>query len=184
LPIIHVFGASGAGTSSLGSALQQRYKFTQLDTDDYLWLPTNPPFMQKRPTEERLSLMKSDMDRASKAVISGSLCGWGDPLIPLFDLVVRLVVPTEVRVERLEKREYQRFGKRILLGGDMYEEHQRFLQWARKYDDGDISMRSKAMHDEWQKMIPCTQMILDGTLSTHDLMEEIRNAFPLFLPLK
>lgn len=179
VPIIHILGASGSGTSSLGRALQENYNYTHLDTDDYYWLPTNPPFIEKRSTEERLNLMRRDIGKSSQSVISGSLCGWGDALIPLFDLVVRLVVPAEERIFRLKKREYQRFGGRILAGGDMYEEHQKFLQWASEYDNGDISMRSKAMHDEWQKEISCTQITLDGTLSPQSLMKEIKIIFPL-----
>jgi hypothetical protein len=34
-------------------------------------------------------------------VVSGSLCGWGDGVIPLFELVVFLWVPQEVRMVRL-----------------------------------------------------------------------------------
>lgn len=44
LKIIHILGASGAGTSTLGQALEQTYGFKWLDTDDYFWMPTNPPF--------------------------------------------------------------------------------------------------------------------------------------------
>lgn len=42
-------------------------------------------------------------------------------------------------------------GSRIEIGGDMFEDHQKFLTWAAAYDCGDIHMRSKAKHDEWQK---------------------------------
>jgi len=37
-------------------------------------------------------------------VLSGSLCGWGDPLIPEFELIVFLVVPTAVRLQRVRAR--------------------------------------------------------------------------------
>jgi len=179
VPVIHIFGASGSGTSSLGHALQENYNYIHLDTDDYFWRPTNPPFVEKRAIAERLDLIRNDIGKSSRSVISGSLCGWGDTLIPLFDLVVRLVVPLEERISRLEKREYLRFGERIRAGGDMYEEHQNFLQWASEYDSGDVSMRSKVMHDEWQKVILCKLIILDGTLSTHKLVNEIKGNFPL-----
>jgi len=45
-------------------------------------------------------------------------CGWGDVFIPKFDLVVFVDTPTDIRIERLQKREYERFGSRIREGGD------------------------------------------------------------------
>lgn len=179
MSIIHIFGAAGSGTSTLGLKLQERYNYLQLDTDDYFWMPTDPPFIQKRPVEDRLDLISQDITKSDKIVISGSLCGWGDALIPKFDLVIRLVVPTEIRIERLEKREFLRFGKRIRAGGDMYEIQTEFLKWASEYDTGASSMRSKAMHDEWQTKITCKQMTLDGTLSADELINEIALGFSL-----
>ncbi len=105
------------------------------------------------------------------AVLSGALAGWGDVFIGQFTLAVRLVTPTETRIERLRKREYSRFGERIMPGGDMYEQHKAFLEWAAKYDTGDVTMRSKAEHDVWQTKLPCRQIVLDGTLPTETLTE-------------
>ena len=75
MPVIHIFGASGSGTSSLGYALQENCNYMHLDTDHYFWLPTNPPFVEKRSTEERLNLMREDIGKSPRIVISGSLCG-------------------------------------------------------------------------------------------------------------
>jgi hypothetical protein len=41
---VHIFGASGAGTSTLGRALGERLALAHLDTDDFFWMPTDPPF--------------------------------------------------------------------------------------------------------------------------------------------
>lgn len=35
---IHILGASGVGTSTLGAALSKRLPHTHLDTDNYYWL--------------------------------------------------------------------------------------------------------------------------------------------------
>ncbi len=43
-----------------------------------------------------------------------------------------------------------------------------FLEWETKYDTGSVNMRSKAKHDEWQKLLRCRQSVLDGT----DTLEE------------
>ena len=166
--VIHIYGASGSGTSTLGRKISQELGYKFMDTDDYFWLPTNPQYTTKRSKAERLALMKKDISENDNVVIAGSLVDWGDELIPLFTLAVRLVTDTEVRIERLEKREKQKFGDQILPDGDMYTTHMKFMEWARAYDTGSIDIRSKAKHDEWQKLLHCKQIVLDGAADLED----------------
>ena len=112
-------------------------------------------------------------------MISGSLCGWGDVLIPTFNLAIRIVTPTDIRVNRLEAREYEHFGNRICEHGDMYEDHLSFIKWAKEYDDGDVTMRSKAMHDNWSTLLRCEQVILDGNRSVKENMELLKHYLDL-----
>ncbi|MDD6036671.1 MAG: AAA family ATPase [Lachnospiraceae bacterium] len=169
--VIHIYGASGSGTSTLGRKISEELGYKFMDTDDYYWLPTNPQYTTKRSKEERLALMKKDISENDNVVISGSLVDWGDELIPLFTLVIRLVTDTKIRIERLKNREKQRFGNRIMPAGDMYANHIEFIEWAREYDTGSIDMRSKANHDEWQKLLLCKQIVLDGA---EDLEENFK----------
>lgn len=174
--VIHIFGASGSGTSTLGKKTSELWGYTWLDTDDYFWLPTNPPFTTKREVKERVRLMKEDISKAKNVVISGSLVDWGDELIPLFTLAVRIETDTEVRLERLRKREGARFGERIAPGGDMYENHLAFLEWASQYDTGSVDMRSKAKHDEWQKLLQCPMVVVNGADNLEENCELIWKA--------
>ncbi|MBR6745729.1 MAG: AAA family ATPase [Clostridia bacterium] len=160
--IIHIFGASGSGTTTLGKKICAELGYRHMDTDDYFWLPTDPKFIEKRPAEERLAMMKRDINEAENVVISGALAGWGDPLIPYFTLAVRIELPQDVRIERLRKREKERFGSRIEPGGDMYKLHVAFIEWAKTYDTGGMAHRSKMRHDAWQTHLPCELFLLDG----------------------
>jgi adenylate kinase family enzyme len=45
---IHILGASGSGTTTLGRALSERLQCPHFDTDNYFWLPTDPPWVQSR----------------------------------------------------------------------------------------------------------------------------------------
>ena len=152
---IHILGASGSGTTTLGRALAARLQCPHFDIDDYFWLPTDPPFTQQRERTERAQLLMDDLTAQDAWVVSGSLCGWGDGAIPLFELVVFLWVPHAVRMERLHHREHARFGERILPGGDMYELSQAFLAWAASYEEGGLDIRSRRLHEEWLGMLPC-----------------------------
>ena len=73
--VIHIFGASGSGTTTLGRELSRLLGFRLLDTDDFYWMPTDPKFTVKRPPEQRVELMRNELRKPGSAVISGSLMG-------------------------------------------------------------------------------------------------------------
>lgn len=160
--VIHIFGASGSGTTTLGKKISEELGYKLMDTDDYFWMPTQPKFTLKRPCEERVELMIRDIKSAENVVISGSLADWGDVLIPRFTLAVRIAMDPSVRIARLIQREKERFGSRIEPGGDMHQQHIDFIEWAKSYDTAGVHMRSKAKHDEWQKLLLCECLHLDG----------------------
>ena len=175
ISIIHIVGASGAGTSTLGQALEREQGYRWLDTDGYFWQKTDPPFVKSLPREERVKLMSAAIQENPKCVISGSLCGWGDVFIPKFDLVVFVKTPTDIRIERLKKREYERHGERIREGGDMFEEHKKFITWAASYDTGGLDMRSCALHEKWLTDVPCPVICVDGSKAIDELLIQIKN---------
>lgn len=163
MPCLHITGASGTGTSTLGAALSKRLGVAQFDTDDFYWLPAEPAYTQKRPVEDRLRLLKESFARAGSWVLSGSIGHWGAPLVAHFDLVVFLSVPTEVRLARLRAREVQRYGtERIAPGGDRHEACRSFLDWAACYDSGPTEGRSRAMHESWLHELSCPVLWLEG----------------------
>ena len=124
--LIHLFGASGSGTTTLGRFISEKTGFFLMDTDDYFWEKTDPPFTTKREVSERIARMRRDIAGHGNAVLSGALTGWGDELIPFFTLAIRVEVPAELRLERLRRRERERYGSRIEAGGDMFE----YRQWC------------------------------------------------------
>ena len=174
---IHILGASGSGTTTLGRVLAERLQYSHFDTDDYFWLPTDPPYTHQRERSERAQLLMDDLTAQDAWVISGSLGGWGDVAIPRFELVVFLWVPPDMRMARLHRREHARFGTRILPGGDMYEVSQAFLAWAASYDEGGLDMRSRRRHDQWLSTLPCPILCFAGEYTIEEqlavLMVEI-----------
>ena len=59
---IHITGASGSGTTTLGQALSQKAHLVHFETDDYFWEPSDPPYVHPRPREVRLRLLSSSLD--------------------------------------------------------------------------------------------------------------------------
>lgn len=146
---LHITGASGAGTTTLGQALVDALSATHLDTDAFYWAPTPEPFTEKVPESERLARLGAALERHPRCVLSGSYVSWGDPLTPMFDAVIFLYVPPEERMRRLRAREIQRYGDAVAPGGPRYEHLQAFLAWAATYDDGDGTSRSLVRHETW-----------------------------------
>lgn len=172
---LHLTGAAGSGTTTLGRALADRLGLRHLDTDDFYWLPTDPPYQAARPMPERLARLESALDAAEGTgwVLSGSLAGWGDPLMRRFQTVIFLAVPTPERLRRLEARERARYGAAIDPGGPRHAESQAFLRWAAQYDDGDHTMRSRARHDLWLKQMPCPVVRLEDLDSVERRLERL-----------
>jgi len=148
-----------------------------LDVDDYYWEPTYPPFQEARPRDERQYLMDREAREGDSWVLSGSLCGWGDFMIPRFQLVVFLQVATEVRLARLGAREAAEFGAEALApGGAMHENHREFLAWAASYDDGDSTMRSLTRHEAWLTWVGCPVVRFEGEMEPAEQVRQVLEA--------
>lgn len=171
--VIHICGASGSGTTTLANVICERFGFLHLDTDDFFWEPTDPPFTTKRTSELRQKLLAEAIESSERCVISGSLCDWGDIFISKFNLVIYLHTDTSIRIERLRAREFSNFGARILPGGDMYEAHDVFIRWAAAYDTGGLEIRSAMMHREWLKLCSCPVIKLDGASNIQENLKSI-----------
>jgi adenylate kinase family enzyme len=173
---VHIFGASGAGTSTLGLELAQRRGMAFVDTDDVFWEPTDPPYQRSRERGLRQRMLMEELATRDRWVLAGSLCGWGDAAIPLMDLAVFVLAPVDIRIARLQAREQLRFGDRIRPGGDMYDQHRSFLDWARRYDEGSAVERSRRLHEDWIALLSCPVIRVDGARPVDELCGQISKA--------
>jgi adenylate kinase family enzyme len=171
---VHVMGASGSGTTTLGRHLGERLAILHLDTDDFFWMPTDPPYTTLRSVPERLELVQAHMSRSPHGwVLTGSALKWGTPLEPLYDLIVFLTIDPALRMERIRRRETQRYGERILPGGDMAETSAKFLDWAASYDTAGPEQRSLAAHEAWLLTQAAPVLRLDSARPVEELVEEV-----------
>ena len=58
---IHILGATGSGTTTLGRALAERLQCPHFETDDYVWVPTDPPYTKQRERTERQQPLMDDL---------------------------------------------------------------------------------------------------------------------------
>jgi len=164
--LLHITGAAGSGCSTLASALARDHGLVHLETDDFFWAPTDPPYQVRRSEQARRELLAEAMRRETNAVIAGSVMGWGDEIENAFDLVVFLYLDTRMRIERLRKREIERFG----------QVDEAFIEWAAQYDGQPSEGRSLARHRAWLAARTCPVVELAGDLSIADRVAAMRSA--------
>ena len=166
-------GASGAGTTTLARALADHWSVPHADADDYFWVPTDPPYTDKRPAEDRLRLMAEMFLPRRAWVLSGSVMGWGEPLLDHVDVLVFCSLDQDVRLERLRAREAMRYGDRIRPGGDLAATHEEFVTWAAGYEVSDFPGRSRILHEQWLTRFTGPVLRIDTAAPVDVLVEEI-----------
>lgn len=165
---IHIFGASGSGTTTLGQALSKELHLPHLDTDQFYWQKTEPPFQAPVPLNQRQTTLKIAL-QSSDWVLTGSLCGWGDFSKKYYDLAVFLWVPPKERVQRLIAREKSRYGHDIdQETHPQFQTFTAFMAWARAYDTAGIEQRSLKTHEEWILTLNCPVLRLEGNHSVDE----------------
>lgn len=166
---ILVTGASGSGTTTLARAVANAWAVPHADVDDYYWLPTDPPYLDPRPPAERVQLMQELFLPRRSWVLSGSILGWGAPVIERCSAVVFLTLEPDERMRRLSAREQARRTRQPLDPAKFDE----FIEWARSYDDPEFTGRSRVVHEAWLAALPCPVLRLDSTLSVDQLRDAV-----------
>ncbi|WMJ22723.1 AAA family ATPase [Paludicola sp. MB14-C6] len=158
---IIIFGSAGSGKTTLGKMVAERLGFPYFDLDDYIWrTDTDKPFTVMYSREDKIGRLMKDISKGNHFVMAGSMSSFHTSFDALFDLAIHITAPVEIRTARINKREYEIYGDRILEGGDMYNEHQRFVDVSARYDfDGSPSMK---IHEQWANSLPCKVIRLRG----------------------
>jgi len=163
---ILVTGAAGSGTSTLAAALARRLGGTAIEADDFYWLPTTPPYRERRAAGSRLALAREALAGPGPRIVAGSVMGWGADIEDAFDLIVFLRVPTALRLQRLREREMRRFGR----------VDEAFLAWAADYDTGTVEGRDLASHVAWLDARVTARSTLAGEFSVDGAVAQVLEA--------
>ena len=152
---IIVFGANGSGKTTLGRELARILDFKHMDHEAYAFKESEIPYTNPSSNEECVALMLADIKVSRGFVISAVTGDFGNEIVPLYELGVYLSAPLELRLQRFERREYERHGERVLKGGDMYESRMEFRNF--------IASRSLEKIEQWAEALTCPIMRVDGT---------------------
>ena len=152
---IIVFGANGSGKSTLGRELARVLNFKYMDIEDYHFKKSEIPYTVERSHEDCLNLMLADIEKYSSFVLSAVTGDFGEEISSMYNLAVFMSAPIETRIERIEQREYEKHGERIRNGGDMHEQHLKFVNF--------VGLRNLSNIDKWAETLNCPVICVDGT---------------------
>jgi len=172
---LHIIGGSGSGTTTLGRAIADAWSVPHADSDDYFWVPTDPPYTQQRNPARRVELMLEVFAQRSVWVLSGAINGWGEEILQRCDAVVLLSLGAHERLQRIEQRE--RIRRRTEeINTEAFGE---FMTWASSYDDPEFQGRSRARHEAWLATLKRPVLRLDSSPTVQELRDEVLSWEPV-----
>ncbi len=135
-----VCGMNGSGKSTLAKAVANALGLRFLDIEDYYFPPAEPPFSVERDKSEIARLLRQDALSGGFVFASVSPDGYG--IDDLISAVFWLEVPLDVRLKRIRARHLERFGERVLSGGDMFENCEAFIKMCENRDPSERMARA------------------------------------------
>lgn len=162
---ILIFGANGSGKTTLGRELARRLNYKHMDVEDYYFPEAEIPYTISRTKDEVIRLMLAEIEKHSNFVLTGVTGDFGKEIISKYDLAVYLTAPLDIRLERIKQRAIRKYGRRVLEGGDMYENNNKFIDFA--------ANRSLDMIDRFAESLTCLVLKLDSTKSVEQLIIEM-----------
>lgn len=177
---IHIFGASGVGVTTLGNALAKQLNIPYFDSDHFYWEPSDPPFTKRRDPTQRNQQVQATLQEQNDWILGGSVINWGATVFPKFDLSIFLWIPPNIRLERLKKREEERYGDIIFTDPERNRLFNEFIEWAKDYDeDTGIATRTLNAHQNWIAKQIAPVLTLKGDYSTTQRMQMIIDQLPI-----
>ncbi|MCH5273454.1 MAG: AAA family ATPase [Lachnospiraceae bacterium] len=154
---IIICGLNGAGKSTLGKALAKELNFYFIDNEELYFPKTNPYYTYASPhTREEVGQLLFNKIKTHKDFVFASVKGdYGEAVEPFFRYAVLIDVPKALRIERVKNRSFQKFGNRMLPGGDLYEQEEKFFDL--------VKSRTESTVEEWVQSLNCPVIRVNGT---------------------
>ena len=130
---IIVCGLNGSGKTELGKALAKKLHYYFIDNEDLYFPKTNSRYMYESPrTDEEVEQILLNEIAKHENFVLASVKSAFESVTPNLKLAVVVSAPVEIRIKRIWTHSFEKFGDRMLPGGDLYEQEREFLELAGK----------------------------------------------------
>lgn len=153
---IAIVGANGSGKTTLGKCLARALGYKHMDIEYYYFGDAPDSYTKSRSKDEALAHLAADIDRCDEFVLSAVNGDLGRAINEMYICVVYIKADRDVRLKRVKKRSFEKFGARMLEGGDLYESENSFFDF--------VATRTMDSTDQWLKSVTCPVIYVDGTL--------------------
>ena len=164
---ILICGLNGTGKSTLGRMLADRMGYELIDNEDLFFPKADPLYMFSNPRseEEAVRLLEEKISQNDRFIFAAVRGNYGDKLIAALDRIILIEVPKQIRSRRVRDRSYQKFGDRILPGGDLYD---RESKWFSLTDS-----RPESYVTEWLETLDYPVIRIDGTRPVEENVNDL-----------
>ena len=164
---IMICGLNGTGKSTLGRMLADRMRYEFIDNEDLFFPKTDSSYMFSSPRskEEVIRLLEERIRDNNQFIFAAVKGDYGNKLIASLDYVVLIEASKQIRSQRVRDRSYQKFGDRILPGGDLYDKESKWFSLTESRPDAYVT--------DWLKTVNCPVIRVDGTLPVEKNLDYI-----------
>ena len=166
---ILICGLNGTGKSTLGKALAEMLHFYFIDHED-LYFPEmglDDRYASPHTREEAEKRLFSEIQAHENFIFAAVKGDYGEAIYPFFQYAVLIDTPKDIRVQRVKKRSFQKFGNRMLPGGDLHEQEEKFFEF--------VTSRPESTVEEWIQLLSCPILRIDGTKPVEENVDFIIN---------
>ena len=162
---ILICGLNGAGKSTLGKRLAERLGWQFIDNEELYFPKTDEQYTYASPigTGEVIRLLEEKIEKDRHFVFAAVKGDYGDKLLSLLDCIVVVSAPRERRLARVRERSFQKFGDRILAGGDLGEKENAWFAL--------VESRPEDFVEKWLESVDCPVIHVDGTCPIEENLE-------------
>ena len=165
---ICVCGLNGCGKTTRAEQLAKELQWKHMDIESYYFTSADNPYASSRTRTEVEQLLLRDIQQNPRFVFSAVNGNMTAEINAYYRTVIYLEAPLEIRMRRIRQRAIEKFGERVLPGGDLYEQEERFFAFA--------AQRTPENIENWLKTLSCRMIRLDATKSIQENLQMIKTA--------